>query len=83
MSDLCTGSPAERTIALYEELGNWRKVAEEISRRSGKKISAGMAHRVAGGYEPVDNEIRKAFGFPVIELIPQVRNPAGRFARKE
>ena len=77
MSDISIGSPAERVIALYAILGTWRKVGEELD------VSPGMAHRVAGGYEPVDPGIRRKLGFPAIEYIPQVRNTSGRFAKKE
>ena len=77
MSESGIGSPAERVIALYAILGTWRKVGEELD------VSPGMAHRVAGGYEPKDPAIRRRLGFPAIEYIPQVRNTSGRFSSKE
>lgn len=44
---------------------SWREAARRISKESGLTISAGTLIRVASGYEPKDERVRRALDLPV------------------
>jgi hypothetical protein len=71
-----------RLMYLHKEQGmTWRKIAEM---EEFNNVSFGVLNGVYHGIEPVDDEIRKALGLDVVELIPQIRdNESGQFSKRK
>jgi len=64
---------------LYAELGTWELVGKRYD------VTRTVVWRIVKeGYEPTHKSpaTRRKLGLPTIEMIPQVRNHAGRFSKR-
>jgi hypothetical protein len=46
-------------------------------------VSFGTLNAIYHGREPQEPTLRRKLGLPTIEMIPQVRNSAGRFSKRD
>ena len=79
MTESITGL-AKALNDLYDELGTWELVGKHYG------VSRAVVWRIARkGYEPTHKSpvTRRKLGLPTIEMIPMVRNHAGRFTSND
>ena len=73
----------ERINKLHDEEGmSWRKIAE-LPEHKGIVPAGSLCSFANGTWEPKDEDVRRALGLDIIELIPQIRNTkTGQFSRR-
>lgn len=56
-------------LGLPDALITYRAIADEMTKRTGVKITHGTIHRLANGQQPQNNELRAKLGLPKLGLI--------------
>ena len=78
---MASDTPTQRLNRLHDKEGmTWRKIA---TMKEYREIPAGSLCSFAkGNWEPKDLITRRKLGYLEPELIPQYRNPLGRFEKR-
>ena len=59
----------KRRLDLSDAILTFRDIADELSKRRGKRVGLGTVYRFAAGQYPQGSELRKVFGLPVTVLV--------------
>ena len=60
----------KQRFGLTDAILTFRDIANELSRRRGKRVGVGTVYRFAAGIEPQGAELRAVFGLPVTVAMP-------------